>query len=134
MARKPIKATEIDFDEVEESAPHRDPKRKALAKVAATFSAWKPAREVMTAVRAVPTIFPQYDRATRVGGHPFNASPWYTGSPTTARLWRMRHPSSDQMVGSPSGIWRLVIGSLEATGNRLRSPGCSLKGWCSSSA
>jgi recombination protein RecA len=71
MARRKIVQTEeIDLDDVAESAPHRDPKRVALAKVAATFGAWKPAREVLTSVKAVPTIFPQYDRATRVGGHP----------------------------------------------------------------
>jgi recombination protein RecA len=34
------------------------------------FKEWKPAREVLVKVRAVPTRFIQYDRATRVGGHP----------------------------------------------------------------
>lgn len=38
--------------------------------VASRFGAWRPAAEVLTKVRAVPTIFPQIDRATRVGGWP----------------------------------------------------------------
>lgn len=29
-----------------------------------------PAREVLTSIQAVPTIFPQYDLATKIGGHP----------------------------------------------------------------
>ncbi len=41
-----------------------------LAKVAAEFSDFRPAPEVLTAVRAVPTIFPQFDLITRVGGLP----------------------------------------------------------------
>ena len=44
--------------------------RSALAKVAGAFSAFRPAREVLTEVRAVPTRFVQFDHATRVGGFP----------------------------------------------------------------
>lgn len=44
----------------------------ALASVAAEFAegGWKPAVEVLKRVEAVPTIFPQYDYGTRIGGHP----------------------------------------------------------------
>lgn len=52
------------------TAKSRNPQLTAMAAVAEKFKAWRPAHEVLTAVRAVPTIFPQYDRATRVGGHP----------------------------------------------------------------
>lgn len=38
--------------------------------VAARFGAWRPAAQVLTRVRAVPTRFPQIDHATRVGGWP----------------------------------------------------------------
>jgi RecA/RadA recombinase len=38
--------------------------------VAARFSAFRPATEVLTRVRSVPTRFVQIDRATRVGGWP----------------------------------------------------------------
>ena len=38
--------------------------------VAARFSAFRPATEVLTSVRSVPTRFVQVDRATRVGGWP----------------------------------------------------------------
>jgi len=44
----------------------------ALAAVGERFTAagWRPAAEVLVPVRAVPTIFPQYDAITRVAGHP----------------------------------------------------------------
>lgn len=54
----------------QEAATDRDDRRKAIAAVAAKFAGFKPATEVLTRVRAVPTIFPQYDVATRVAGHP----------------------------------------------------------------
>lgn len=38
--------------------------------VAARFGAWRPAAQVLTRVRAVPTRFVQVDHATRVGGWP----------------------------------------------------------------
>jgi RecA/RadA recombinase len=38
--------------------------------VAARFKGFQPAAEVLTKVRAVPTIFPQFDHATKVGGLP----------------------------------------------------------------
>lgn len=41
-----------------------------LAGVAEEFKNFRPAREVLTVVRAVPTIFPQFDHATKVGGFP----------------------------------------------------------------
>lgn len=48
----------------------RDERRKALAAVASRFGSWRPARQVLVRVQAVPTIFPQFDHATRVGGLP----------------------------------------------------------------
>lgn len=42
----------------------------AMAKVASRFEAWRPALEVCTSVRAVPTVFAQLDEITRVGGWP----------------------------------------------------------------
>lgn len=42
----------------------------ALGKVVKKFEGWKPPREVLTNVRSVPTIFPQFNVATRVGGCP----------------------------------------------------------------
>jgi RecA/RadA recombinase len=43
---------------------------KQMAEIAKRFEAFKPAREVLTVVRAVPTIFVQLDHALRVGGWP----------------------------------------------------------------
>jgi RecA/RadA recombinase len=43
---------------------------KSLAAVAKRFERFRPAAEVLTRVRAVPTRFVQFDHATRVGGLP----------------------------------------------------------------
>lgn len=43
---------------------------RALEAVAQKFKGLRPASEVLTAVRAVPTRFAQFDHATRVGGFP----------------------------------------------------------------
>jgi len=43
---------------------------KKLAAVAKRFEAFRPAREVLSRVRAVPTCFVDFDHATRVGGLP----------------------------------------------------------------
>ena len=48
----------------------RNERREALAAVAKKVDAFRPAREVLKRVRAVPTIFPQFDHAARVGGLP----------------------------------------------------------------
>lgn len=56
--------------------PRRPPRdeararRNAMAAVADKFESWGPPAEVLTRVVSVPTCFHQYDRATRVGGHP----------------------------------------------------------------
>jgi len=42
----------------------------ALSEVAANFKGWQPGRKVLTPVSSVPTIFPQFDVATRVRGYP----------------------------------------------------------------
>jgi len=55
----------------QESTPaaSRD-RRSKLAAVAERFKAFRPAHEALTRVRAVPTIFVQFDHATGVGGLP----------------------------------------------------------------
>ncbi len=54
------------------SKKESEKRRGALASVASRFDAFRPASEVFAAVRAVPTIFVQFDRATRVGGFPLD--------------------------------------------------------------
>lgn len=49
-----------------------DKASRALARVAGRMQSWRPAREVLRRVRAVPTIFPAFDMATRVGGFPID--------------------------------------------------------------
>lgn len=48
----------------------RRPEAKAFAEIAAKSKSFRPARETLRRVRAVPTIFPDVDRATRIGGWP----------------------------------------------------------------
>jgi len=50
----------------------KDSRLEAMAKVTAKMSGWLPARQVLRKVRAVQTIFPQFDRGTRVGGLPID--------------------------------------------------------------
>lgn len=45
-------------------------RRKGFESVAKAFKEFRPAREVLKVVRAVPTYFPQFDHAVRVGGLP----------------------------------------------------------------
>lgn len=51
-------------------AQKRDDRMKALGEVAEHFKGWQPGRQVLTPVSSVPTIFPQFDVATRVRGYP----------------------------------------------------------------
>jgi recombination protein RecA len=48
------------------------PEFKSLAAVGAAIKSFRPGPEVIRSVRAVPTILPQYDAMTRVGGHPID--------------------------------------------------------------
>ncbi len=48
----------------------RSKKEKELSALDKRFAAFKPAREVLTNVRAVPTCFVQFDHGTRCGGWP----------------------------------------------------------------
>lgn len=54
-----------------------------MAAVAGKFKNWRHASEVLTEVKAVPTVFCQYDVATRVMGHPI------------ARFTRLHGPSNE---------------------------------------
>src|SRR5690606_8630504 len=45
---------------------------KAMAAVANDLKEFRPAAEVLRHIESVPTIFPQYDAAVRVGGHPIS--------------------------------------------------------------
>ncbi len=48
----------------------KKPEEKKLSALATRFAQFKPAHEVLTNVRVVPTDFLQFDHATRVGGWP----------------------------------------------------------------
>jgi len=61
---------ELEEAPVPEVSTARDKRLRGLASVAKKFEGWRPARDVLVRVEAVPTIFPQFDRATRVGGMP----------------------------------------------------------------
>lgn len=55
---------------VKKAAQEGKSRLAAIKKVAAGFAALKPASQVLTRVRAVPTCFVQFDHAVRVGGFP----------------------------------------------------------------
>lgn len=96
----------FEASDEEEVAPLSKGKRWGeLTKVGAAFAGFRPASESLTVVRAVPTIFIQYDHGTRVGGHP------------TERIALLHGPSGegkfvaiDEPVLTPMG-WK-AIGSL----------------------
>lgn len=78
--------------EVEEPGPDsertaRDRRFARMAAVAGAYKAFRPASEALTAVRAVPTIFPQFDRATRVGGLPIERFTLVHGSSTGGKTY-----------------------------------------------
>lgn len=50
--------------------PVKDARLDAMLAVAKGIEGWRPARNVLKRVQAVQTIFPQFDRGTRVGGLP----------------------------------------------------------------
>jgi recombination protein RecA len=50
--------------------PPRNKERQALARVAERMKIWRPARQVLRRVRAVPTIFPWLDLVSKVNGWP----------------------------------------------------------------
>lgn len=50
--------------------PPDDKRTASLARVAGRMKSWRPARQVLTRVLSVPTIFPWLDYATRVRGFP----------------------------------------------------------------
>ena len=77
-----------------------------LAKVAGKLKGWKPAGEVLTKVRAVPTIFPQFDRATRCGGFPIERITLIHGRSNEGKAQPV-----DEMILTPTG-W-FPIGSLK---------------------
>jgi RecA/RadA recombinase len=65
-AKRTVKQTPIRKVE-ERIKAHKD-----VVGVASMFKAFKPARDVLRKVRAVPTIFPQFDHAVGVGGLPLD--------------------------------------------------------------
>lgn len=68
MARRP--PTEVPSRGARAMA-NRD-RLSAMSTVAGRLKDWRPQAEVIRNVEAVPTIFPQYDDATGVGGHPIS--------------------------------------------------------------
>lgn len=79
---------------------------KQMQGVAARFKAWRPAAQVLTRVRAVPTRFPQVDRATRVGGWPIERFATVHGPSNHGKAQPV-----DEPVLTPDG-WR-PIGALQ---------------------
>jgi recombination protein RecA len=70
MARRARETTAAEFAPEVSSRPGA----KAFADIAARSKSFRPAREVLRRVRAVPTIFPGVDYKLRVGGWPLDRS------------------------------------------------------------
>jgi recombination protein RecA len=73
-------------------SPPIDPRRKALADIASRMKGWRPARQVLRRVKAVPTIFPWLDYASRVSGFP------------VGRVSVLHGPSSEGKTGCALGL------------------------------
>jgi RecA/RadA recombinase len=86
-------------------AKPRRPDAKAFAEIAARSKSFRPARETLRRVRAVPTIFPDVDRATHVGGWPIDRIAVVHGPSAAGKAL-----AEDSPVLTPGG-WR-EIGSL----------------------
>lgn len=67
--RKPVSSKPTE-PEVESVFGSRKSALSSIQAVASRFSGFRPAREILTRIKSVPTIFPQFDWATRVGGLP----------------------------------------------------------------
>lgn len=68
--RRKGKAAAVEAEVAQLVAPKGDARLQAMARVARGMAGWKPARQVLRRVQAVPTIFSQFDKGTRVGGMP----------------------------------------------------------------
>ena len=68
MPRKPLNT---DDDDYSPATPTMEESRlDAMLSVTRGLKSWRPAKQVLVPVTSVPTIFAQYNRATRVCGHP----------------------------------------------------------------
>lgn len=71
MARRKKSEQAAEAVQVEErSSDERRTRLRQMQSVAERFKSWRPAKEVLTRVRALPTIFPQLDWKTHCGGWP----------------------------------------------------------------
>lgn len=94
----------------------REDRLSALAAVAGKIVGFRPAREELRRVRAVPTIFPQYDHAVRVGGHPIERVTTIHGPSNHGKAVAIETP-----VLTPSG-W-VPIGTLQIDDEVIGSDG-----------
>jgi RecA/RadA recombinase len=70
MGRKRV--VEETAAEEQPEVPSKRPKLDAFSEIAKRSKSFRPARQVLRRVRAVPTIFPAVDFKTRVGGWPID--------------------------------------------------------------
>lgn len=76
MARKKIQhdadgvIADEDLARMSSSIPPKNPTAKAFADIMGSTKSFRPARDVLTVVKAVPTIFPDVDRTLKCGGWP----------------------------------------------------------------
>ena len=119
MARRAREKTAAEFAPEESTRPGA----KAFAEIAARSKSFRPARDVLRRVRAVPTIFPALDWKLRVGGWPIDRTAMVHGPSGMGKA--LAH---DELVLTPVGwekISKLRIGDLVigADGDRHRVMG-----------
>ena len=68
--RKKVVAADPEKDGHAASASPKNARAKVFASIAARSDGFQPARQVLRKVRAVPTIYPDFDRVSRVAGWP----------------------------------------------------------------
>jgi RecA/RadA recombinase len=101
MGRRTKKVESLTAEQVLGTSRDADARLAQMAAVAEEFGTkgWRPAPQVLKKVEAVPTIFPQYDYGTRIGGHPL------------ARVMTIHGPSSE---GKTSMTMGLMLSFLKA--------------------
>lgn len=121
MARTP-KAAEPSAADLA-PAKARRPEAKAFAEIAARSKSFRPARETLRKVRAVPTIFAGVDRATHVGGWPIDRIAVVHGPSAAGKALAEDEPILTPTGWKPIGMLRVGDDVIGANGKRAKVVG-----------
>ena len=99
--------------------PSSADRMKQFGEVAKQFKGWRPAREALEVVRAVKTVFPQLNEATRVGGWPIQRISLVHGPSNNGKA-----QPDDEPVLTPRGfvaICKLKMGDIVIDGDGAKA-------------